>query len=115
MPNSPKTLLIASPLEDEHVARLRALAPERLQVLHDQALLPHAALPADHNGDPAFQRTPEQQARWQAMLSRATILFDLPAAGDLPLLSQAGLGADHQHRRRARGGAGWGWTGWACW
>ena len=86
MPNTPKTLLIASPLEDEHVARLRALAPDRLQVLHDKALLPTPRYPNDHHGHP-FTRTPEQQTRWQSMLSKASILFDLPAPEDLPFLS----------------------------
>ena len=90
MPNTPqtlpKTLLIASPLEDEYVAHLRALAPDRLQVLHDKALLPTPRYLNDHKGHP-FQRTPEQQARWQSMLSKASILFDLPAAEDMPFLS----------------------------
>ena len=82
------TVLIASPLEDEMVARIRAVAPERLLVLHDSLLLPPPRFPGDHGGDPGFQRTPEQQARWQGMLARATVLFDLPAAGDLPHLSR---------------------------
>lgn len=79
--------LIASPLEEALVARVRAVSPERLLVLHDPVLLPEPRFPADH-GDPAFQRTPEQQGRWQGMLARATILFDLPAVGDLPHLSR---------------------------
>ena len=87
--NQPATIvLIASPLEDDLVARLRSVAPDRLLVLHDPHLLPPPRYRADHGGDPAFQRTPEQQARWQGMLARATILFDLPAAGDLPHLSR---------------------------
>ena len=84
---TPNLLLIASPLEDEHVARLRALAPEHLQVLHDKALLPTPRFPGDHKGGP-FARTPQQQARWQAMLTRANILFDLPDPADLPFLSR---------------------------
>ena len=87
MPPQPAILLIASPLEDEHVARFRALAPDRLQVLHDKALLPKPRFPSDHKGAP-FQRTPIQQGRWQAMLARATILFDLPAPEDMPFLSR---------------------------
>jgi hypothetical protein len=63
-------VLIASPLEEEHVARLRALAPERLLVLHDPHLLPTPRFPADHRGA-AFQRTPKQQGRWQGMLLAA--------------------------------------------
>ncbi|GAC1338507.1 MAG: D-2-hydroxyacid dehydrogenase [Acetobacteraceae bacterium] len=87
MTPSPAIVLIASPLEDEHIARLRSLAPDRLQVLHDPHLLPTPRYRADHKGGP-FQRTPEQQARWQAMLGRATILFDLPSVADLPHLSR---------------------------
>ena len=87
MPQSPAILLIASPLEDEHVARLRTLAPDRLQVLHDKNLLPAPRFANDHRGGP-FQRTPQQQARWQAMLARATILFDMPAQEDMPFLSR---------------------------
>ncbi len=87
MATTPNILLIASPLEDEHVARLRALAPDRLQVLHDKALLPTPRFPGDHKGAP-FQRTPQMQGRWQAMLSRASILFDLPDPSDLPFLGR---------------------------
>ena len=87
MPNSPAIALIASPLEEEHVTRLRGLAPERLQVLWDPHLLPTPRYVADHKGAP-FQRTPEQQGRWQGMLGRANILFDLPAPADLPHLSR---------------------------
>ncbi|MBV8911555.1 MAG: hypothetical protein JOZ05_00795, partial [Acetobacteraceae bacterium] len=87
MLTTPAIVLIASPLEDEHVARLRALAPDRLQVLHDPHLLPNPRYVADHKGAP-FQRTPEQELKWQGMLGRANILFDLPAAADLPHLSR---------------------------
>ncbi len=84
--NPASVILIASPLEDEHVAQLRTLAPDQLRVLHDPALLPPIRYVADHKGAP-FQRTPEQQAAWQALLAQATILWDLPAAADLPYLS----------------------------
>jgi phosphoglycerate dehydrogenase-like enzyme len=84
---TPYILMIASPLEDEHVARIRALAPDRLQVLHDRTLLPTPRFPSDHKGGP-FQRTPQQSARWASMLTRANILFDLPDMADLPFLSR---------------------------
>ena len=87
MSNTSAVVLVASPLEEEHVARLRALAPDRLLVLHDPHLLPTPRYIADHKGGP-FQRTPEQQGRWQSMLGRANVLFDLPAAEDLPHLSR---------------------------
>ena len=87
MQATPTVVLIASPLEDEHVARIRAVSPDRLLVLHDPLLLPAPRFAADH-GERGFQRTPEQQGRWQGMLARAQIMFDLPAAGDLPHLSR---------------------------
>src|SRR4051794_12441524 len=87
MVSPPAIVLIASPLEDEHVARLRALAPDRVQVLHDPHLLPTTRYIADHKGAP-FQRTQDQELKWQGMLGRANILFDLPAPADLPHLSR---------------------------
>jgi phosphoglycerate dehydrogenase-like enzyme len=73
---------IASPLEAEHVARIRA-AGLGLEVLYAPDLLPPTRYVADHKGVP-MTRTPEQQARWRAMLGRAEILWDLPAAEDVP-------------------------------
>ena len=73
---------IASPLEAEHVARIRAVDPA-LEVLYLPDLLPPTRYIADHKGAP-MTRTPEQQARWRQMLGRAEILWDLPGAGDVP-------------------------------
>lgn len=76
-------IAIASPLEAEQVARIRA-ADSRLEVLYAPDLLPPVRYIADHKGAP-FTHTPEQQARWHAMLRRAEILWDLPSATDLPV------------------------------
>jgi phosphoglycerate dehydrogenase-like enzyme len=73
---------IASPLEAGHVARIRAAGPG-LEVLYAPDLLPPTRYVADHKGVP-MTRTPAQQARWRAMLGRAEILWDLPAAEDVP-------------------------------
>lgn len=86
MQAAPTVVLIASPLEEEHVALIRAVAPDRLLVLHDPLLLATPRFPGDHNKE--IQRTPEQQGRWQGMLARANVLFDLPAPGDMPHLSR---------------------------
>jgi phosphoglycerate dehydrogenase-like enzyme len=80
------TIMIASPLEEEHVAAIRDTHPS-LQVLYDPALLPPTRYVADHNGGP-FERTPLQQRRWEEMLAEAEILWDLPAAKDLPLIGK---------------------------
>ena len=107
----PATILIASPLE-EHVARLRALAPGRLQVLHDPALLSAPRFAGDHQGVP-LQRTPAQHPAWAAMLVQADILRDLPAAAGLPHLRRL-----RWCRRQAPASAlrcgGWGWCRPAC-
>ena len=77
---TPKRLniFIASPLEPEQVERIRAVDPERLEVVYDPALLPPKRYEADHTGPADFRRTPEQQARWQAHLARADVLWDFP-------------------------------------
>lgn len=77
---TPKSLniFIASPLEPEQVERIRAVDPERLEVVHDPDVLPPKRYEADHTGPADFRRTPEQQARWKAYLGRADILWDFP-------------------------------------
>ncbi|MDE0357638.1 MAG: D-2-hydroxyacid dehydrogenase [Gammaproteobacteria bacterium] len=71
-------IFIASPLEPEQVERIRAVDPERLEVVHDPDVLPPKRYEADHTGPADFRRTPEQQARWRAHLGRADILWDFP-------------------------------------
>jgi phosphoglycerate dehydrogenase-like enzyme len=69
------TIMVASPLEDEHVARIRAYDPDRIEVLHEPDLLPTPRYVADHNGVPK-DLTSEQRQRWADGLRRADILFD---------------------------------------
>jgi phosphoglycerate dehydrogenase-like enzyme len=68
-------ILISSPLEDEHVARIRSAAGNRVQVVHEPDLLPTPRYVADHKGAPRTV-TPEMLARWSALLAKADILFD---------------------------------------
>jgi phosphoglycerate dehydrogenase-like enzyme len=70
-------VLIASPLEAELAARMQA-ADSRAEVLFEPELLPPARYPADHRGDPAFERDAEAEARWRALLDRAEVLFGVP-------------------------------------
>jgi glyoxylate/hydroxypyruvate reductase len=83
----PLVVLIASPLEPEHVERIRAVDP-RIEVLHDPELLPRPRYVADHVGAP-ITRTPEQEARFLDMLGRAEIVFDFPSghSRDLPAVA----------------------------
>jgi phosphoglycerate dehydrogenase-like enzyme len=72
-----QTVFIASPLEAEHVARIRAVDPG-VRVLYAPDLLPPTRYIADHKGAP-YERTPEQTQRWRALLGEAEILWDFPA------------------------------------
>lgn len=87
----PHVIFITSPLEAEHVQRIRAVDPARLEVIYEPDLLPPTRYVADHNGPPDFTLSPEQQERFEANVKRAEILFDFPGGslqGDL-LLDQA--------------------------
>lgn len=68
------TLLIASYLEEEHVARIREV-DGRLRVVYEPDLLRPPRYPADHTGE-LVTRSPEQEDRWRELLAEADILFD---------------------------------------
>lgn len=68
-------ILISSPLEEEHVARIRKEGGDRVQVVFEPDLLPKTRYVADHHGAPRTV-TPEMRARWSALLANADILFD---------------------------------------
>jgi len=80
-------VLIASPLEPEHVDRIRAVDP-RIELLHDPDLLPRPRYVSDHAGPP-MTRTREQEARFLTMLGRAEVVFDFPSGHvrDLPAVA----------------------------
>jgi phosphoglycerate dehydrogenase-like enzyme len=70
-------VVIATPVELELVERLRAV-DARLDVVFEPELLPPPRWPSDHVGDPSFDRTPEQEARFAELLSDAEIVFGYP-------------------------------------
>jgi phosphoglycerate dehydrogenase-like enzyme len=70
-------IFITSALEAENVARIRQVAPDQVEVMHDPELLPPIRYIADHVGQP-FTRTPEQERRWTDALASADIFWDLP-------------------------------------
>jgi phosphoglycerate dehydrogenase-like enzyme len=74
-------VFITSPLEAEHVARMRQVAGARAEVVHAPELLPPVRYQGDHNGPDGFALTAPQAERWRAHLSRATILWDFPSEG----------------------------------
>jgi phosphoglycerate dehydrogenase-like enzyme len=65
-------ILVASFLEEEHVATIRSLGAP---VDYEPELLPVPRYAADHFGAP-LQRTPEEEKRWRGLLARADVLFD---------------------------------------
>jgi len=71
------TVVIATPIEDELVERLRAV-DDRLDVRFEPDLLPPPRYPSDHVGDPSFTRSPEQQARFESLTAEAEVLFGFP-------------------------------------
>ena len=75
--HKPLTVVIASPLEAEHVATLRAGAPANVTIRYEPDLLPPMRYNADHDGPPDWRRTPEQQERWAALLGEADALWDV--------------------------------------
>lgn len=75
------TVLVATPLEPELVGRIESQV-SGIQVLYDASLLPPPRYPSDHAGDPAFQRDPDGQARFEEWVARAEVTFGVP--GETP-------------------------------
>ncbi len=71
------TVAIATPLTDELCALLSTLEP-RIEVRCEQDLLPPMRWPGDHEGDPAFRRSPQDQARFDALVDSADALYGIP-------------------------------------
>lgn len=69
---------VTSPLEPEHVDRIRETAGDRIEIRYDPDLLPPTRYVADHKGVDAFRRTPEQEQKFMQHLADATILWDFP-------------------------------------
>ena len=67
-------VLIASPLEPQHVARIEAADP-RMSVLYEPGLLPVPRYPADHTGVPRELSAAELGA-WAALRRQADVSFD---------------------------------------
>lgn len=68
---------VATPLSEELCQWIEAQEP-RLELLRDQSLLPPMRHPADFAGDPAFKRSADQEAQFDALLSEAEILYGIP-------------------------------------
>ncbi len=99
------TIAIAVPLDAEHVELIRAVDPS-VTVLYDPELLPPERFPADHAGDPAFKRTPEQEERYWAMLNRAQVIYGFPNESPAGLARVAGSNPHLQWIHAMAAGAG---------
>ncbi|MDR1824537.1 MAG: hypothetical protein LBR27_04305, partial [Bifidobacteriaceae bacterium] len=69
--------VIATPLP-EALCHLIARLEPRLDLVWEQSLLPPERWPADYTGDPAWRRSPDEQARFEAMVDSAQALYGIP-------------------------------------
>ncbi len=76
--NGRHTIFISTPLEPEHVEKIRQVDTEKLNVICDPALWPPTRYVSDHKGPADFKRAPHLEARWKSHLTEAEILFDFP-------------------------------------
>lgn len=70
-------VVVANPLP-ESLCQLIEQAEPRIELVRDQTLLPPMRWYADYEGDPAFKRTPEQEAKFEALINSADILYGIP-------------------------------------
>jgi phosphoglycerate dehydrogenase-like enzyme len=70
-------VVIATPLEPELVERIRAV-DDRLDVVYEAELLPPPRWASDHIGDPSFERTPAQEARFSELVASAEVVLGYP-------------------------------------
>jgi len=70
-------VVIATPLEEELVERLRAV-DGRLDVAYDAELVPPPRYPSDHRGIDGFEPTPEQEERFTRLIESAEIVLGFP-------------------------------------
>lgn len=80
-PSRSTTVLIATPLQRRLAERIR-WSDLDMELLYDPDLLPTTRYPNDHAGDPDFERTPSEQARFADWLGKAEVLLGVP--GDTP-------------------------------
>jgi phosphoglycerate dehydrogenase-like enzyme len=76
MPNRLR-VFVCTPLSDELCSLVTSLEP-RIDLVVEQDLLPPMRWAGDHDGDPHFSRTPEQQARFEALCDAAEALYGIP-------------------------------------
>jgi phosphoglycerate dehydrogenase-like enzyme len=88
MPDERTVLMITSPLEPEHAARIAGAFPDQVEVIYRPDLMPETRYVGDH-GDPNWRRSPEQEREWHDLLRRAEIFLDFPQYESRPVLELA--------------------------
>lgn len=77
-PTSRRLRVVAStPVSEELIAHIVRDEP-RIDFVRDQSLLPPQRFPGDHSGDPAFQRTADEQRAFEELLDSAEALYGVP-------------------------------------
>src|SRR6476469_4300683 len=96
---------VATPLPTELRHLITDVDPG-VELLVDDALLPPMRYPGDHDGDPGFRRTPQQQIDFDALLARADILYGIPDTKPVALapVVRANPGLRWVHTMAAGGG-----------
>lgn len=69
--------MITSYFEEEYVRRIREV-DGRLRVLYREDLVPPPRWPGDHAGPEDWERTPEGEEEFLAMLGEAEVVYDFP-------------------------------------
>lgn len=68
---------VPTPLPEPLCELIEKLEP-RIELVRDQTLLPPQLYVGDHQGDPTFRRTPQQQASYEALIDSADALYGVP-------------------------------------
>ncbi|CAN5393099.1 D-2-hydroxyacid dehydrogenase [soil metagenome] len=79
---TPLTIVIATPLEQEHVDRIAGVAPDRTRVLFRPDLLPPMTYESDHTGPAGWKRSDADEAEFRSLLTKADVLWDFYRADD---------------------------------
>jgi phosphoglycerate dehydrogenase-like enzyme len=80
--DSTLTIMITTPLEQEHVDRIASVAPERTHVIFRPDLLPPTTYESDHTGPAGWKRSDAGEAEFRALLREADVLWDFYRASD---------------------------------
>lgn len=76
--NQPLNVFITTPLEAEYAEQIRAVDPERVNLIYEPDFFPPLRYVADHRGVEGARKTPEQDQQWLEYLKQADVLWDFP-------------------------------------